>query len=185
MKKMMCILMAALLLAGCSGQQDQLDRAMTLRAELIASPVTFEAEINADYGDKNYSFCMECRAETDGTMTFSVTKPETIAGITGTLSGEGGELTFDKTALAFGLMADGQISPVAAPWVLMKTLRSGYLTSCTQEDDGLRVAIDDSYEEDALHLDIWLDDRDLPKTAEIYWQGRRLLTVQVTNFTFG
>lgn len=184
MKKIVWVLVALLLLSGCGDTKAQLDRAMTLRADLIAAPVTFDAEITADYGDKSYTFAMKCRAETDGTVSFEVTKPETISGITGSVGSEGGKLTFDNTALAFELMADGQLSPVSAPWVLMKTLRSGYLTSCTQEEDSLRVAIDDSYEEDALHLDIWLDSQDLPKYAEVYWQGRRLLTLTVSNFTY-
>lgn len=184
MKKLICALFTVVLLCGCADTEAQLDRAMELRAQLIASAVSFDAEITADYGDKSYTFTMKCASTTDGNVTFEVTKPSTIAGITGTVGADGGKLTFDDTALAFELMADGQFSPVAAPWVLMKTLRGGYLTSCTQEEDGLRVSIDDSYEEDALHLDIWLDGNDLPKYAEVYWQGRRLLAVTVSNFTY-
>lgn len=173
------------LLTGCTGKDELLDRAMTLRADLIAQDVSFDAQITADYGDETYTFSMHCRSMTNGDLTFEVTKPESIAGITGTVSTTGGKLTFDDAALAFELMADGQLSPVSAPWVLMKTLRSGYLTSVTEEEESLRVSIDDSYEEDPLHLDIWLGDNDLPKTAEIYWQGRRLLSVNVSNFTLG
>ncbi len=184
MKQILCAVLILVFLCGCGGQEDQLDRAMKLRADMLASAVTFDAKITADYGEKSYTFAMECRAETDGKLTFKVKKPETIAGISGSMGSDGGKLTFEGTALAFEMMADGQLSPVAAPWVLMKTLRSGYLTSCTQEEDSLRVAIDDSYEADALHLDIWLDGADLPKCAEIYWRGRRLLTVQVENFSY-
>lgn len=184
MKKLLCILVAALVLAGCAQQEARLDRAMQLRAKLLAATVQFDAEITADYGEVTYTFSMTCASGTDGAVSFQVTEPTGIAGITGTVDGEGGKLTFDDVALAFELMADGQFSPVSAPWILMKTLRGGYLTSCTQEGDYLRVAIDDSYEDDALHLDIWLDESDAPKTAEIYWQGRRLLTVTVTNFDY-
>ncbi len=184
MKKMLCVIMTVLLLSGCGSREGELDRAMKLRADMIASAVTFDAEITADYGEKRYTFSMACRGETDGKLSFTVKEPQTIAGISGTVSSQGGKLNFDTTALAFDLMADGQLSPVSAPWVLMKTLRSGYLTSCNPEGDGLRVAIDDSYKEDALHLDIWLDSRDLPKSAEIYWQGRRLLTISIENFTY-
>lgn len=183
MKKLFCILAAMLMLTGCTGKNEELERAMTLRAEMIAKIISFDAELTADYGDRSYCFSMNCRVDTKGDMTFTVIKPETIAGISGTVSGTGGKLVFEDTALAFQLMADGQISPVSAPWVLIKTLRSGYLTSCNMEADALRVAIDDSYEEDSLHLDIWLDADNVPKTAEIYWQGRRLLSVQVSNFT--
>ncbi len=38
----------------------------------------------------------------------------------------------------------------------MKTLRSGYITSAGMDGGRLRLTIDDSYEDDALHLDIWL-----------------------------
>ena len=48
--------------------------------------------------------------------------------------------------------------------------------------EDLRLAIDDSYEEDALHLEIWIGSDNAPKSAEIYWKGRRLLTVSVSNF---
>ena len=81
-------------------------------------------------------------------------------------------------------MADGQLTPVSGPWILMKALQSGYLTSCTQEGELLRIAVDDSYEDDALHLDVWLDNLDFPVRAEVFWKGRRLLTISVKNFTF-
>ena len=183
MKKAVCVLLAVFLMTGCTGKNEELERAMTLRAQMIAKIVSFDAEITADYGDQSYCFTLNCRVDTEGTLTFSVTSPESIAGISGTVAGSGGKLTFDTTALAFELMADGQITPVSAPWVLIKTLRGGYLTSCGMEGERLRVSIDDSYEEDALHLEIWLDENNVPTDAEIYWQGRRLLTVAVRNFT--
>lgn len=183
MKRILLVLLVTVLLTGCGDTDQQLDKAMELRAQMIAKTVSFDAGITADYGDKSYCFGMKCRVDTKGELTFEVTEPESIAGITGTVSGTGGKLTFDDTALAFGLMADGQLSPVSAPWVVVRTLRSGYLTSCTQEGEMLRLSIDDSYEDDALHLDIWLDAQNIPKTAEIFWQGRRLLSVTVANFT--
>ncbi len=155
---------------------------MNLRAKMIASDLAFDAKVTADYGDKSYTFSLNCKADTKGTLTFTVLEPASIAGITGQISANRGKLTFEDTALGFELMADGQISPVAAPWVLIQTLRSGYLTSCCREGELLRLSIDDSYEDDALHLDIWLDAGDIPKNADIYWQGRRLLTVEVENF---
>ena len=82
------------------------------------------------------------------------------------------------------MLADGQVSPVSGPWILMKTLRSGYLTSCGMEAGCIRVAIDDSYADDALHLDIWLDEKDLPKRGEILWKGRRILSLDIENFVF-
>lgn len=184
MKRIIPILLILVLLAGCAGARDTMDRAMALRSALLAKGAEFDAAVTADYGDKTYSFGMHCRMEAQGKVTFSVTAPETIAGITGTVSASGGKLTFDGNALAFTLLADGQVSPVSGPWLLMKTLRSGYLTSCGMEDGCLRIAIDDSYEDDALHLDVWLDESDCPKRGEILWKGRRILTVEIENFVF-
>lgn len=184
MKRMVAMLCIVVLLAGCTQKNDGLDRAMALRAKILAQAIEFETDITADYGDKTYTFSAKCSADSGGNLTFSVTKPETISGISGSVSASGGKLTFDGKALSFPLLADDQITPVSAPWVLVKTLRSGYLTSCGAEGNLLRLAIDDSYADDALHLDIWLDENDMPVRGEILWQGRRILSMEIKNFNF-
>lgn len=184
MKRFLCIFCFLVLLTGCAGSDDSMDRAMALRAKLLAQSAAFDAVITADYGDKTYSFGASCSVDTQGALTFTVAEPQTIAGITGSISATGGKLTFNDQALAFELLADGQVTPVSGPWILMNTLRSGYLTSCGLEDSRIRLAIDDSYEDDALHLDIWLDENDLPARGEILWQGRRILSIEVKNFKF-
>ena len=158
---------------------------MALRSRLLGSKSSFDVMVTADYGDEIYTFSMACQASVKGEVQFTVTEPKSIAGIAGSLSPEGGKLHFDEQVLAFPMMADEQFSPVSAPWILMKTLRSGYLTSAGQEGEYLRAAIDDSYAEDALHLDVWLDDGDLPVRAEVLWKGRRLLSMEVKNFQIG
>ncbi len=184
MKRIAVVLCVLLLLTGCSGKNQELDRAMNLRSKILAKAVSFDAQVTADYGNKSYTFTMNCKADNQGNLTFTVIEPELISGITGTVSATGGKLKFDDIALAFELMADGQFSPVSGPWILMKTLRSGYLTSCNREGDTYRISIDDSYNDDALHLDIWLSGDDIPIRGEIMWKGRRLLTIDVKNFTF-
>ena len=182
MKRIFSIFMLLIvILSGCAKSDDALDRAMALRSKMLSSGASFDAKIVADYGDRQHTFAMACSVDSQGNLTFTVTEPQSIAGITGKVSTNGGKLTYDDHVLSFGLLADGLVSPVSGPWVLMKTLRSGYLTSCTKEGDRLRVSIDDSYEADSLHLDVWLGDGDLPVNAEVFWQGRRLLSILVTN----
>ena len=183
MKKLAAVL-CVLFLMGCSGKRGELDRAMTLRANLLGSlGYSFDAEITADYGDKLHTFAMHCTGDNDGNVEFTVTKPETLSGLTGRVSSGDGELTFDDVALHFDLLADGQVSPISGPWILVKTLLGGYLTDCVQEEDLLHLQIDDSYEDDALHLDIWLNEENLPVQAEIYYDSRRIVTMAVSNFT--
>lgn len=180
MKKIGVWVVLLLFLAGCSGGSGEMDRAMELRGRLLkAERCSFNLEITADYGQELYRFAMACQSDKDGSVAFTVTEPETIAGISGRIQEEGGELIFDETALYFDLLTDDQLSPVSAPWILIRTLRSGYITSVCEEDPLLRMTVDDRFEEDALMLDIWLDEQDLPVSAEILYDGRRILTLNV------
>jgi hypothetical protein len=51
------------------------------------------------------------------------------------------------------------------------------------DGEQLRISIDDSYEENALHLDYWLGEGDLPVRCEIVYDDRRILSLEVSNFT--
>ena len=184
MKRGLFLLLVVLLLCGCASGAEQMDRALTLRGKIQQSEVTFDVELTADYGNKLYTFCMECHGDKLGNLKFKVTEPQSIAGITGSVSKDSGKLTFDDKVLAFDVLADGLISPVSGPWVMLETLRSGYLTSCAEEGELFRIAIDDSYQEKALHLDIWVDRENMPHQCEIFWQGRRLLSMKIKNFAF-
>lgn len=172
-----------ILLCGCAGGGDNLDRAMALRTKLLQSEgCQFSAVIAADYGQSLYSFELECEADDKGEVQFKVVQPQSIAGVTGRITGAGGKLIFDDQAVAFPLLADDQFSPVSAPWILLKTLRGGYLSSCGMQDGALVLSIDDRYEENALQLDIFLNAEDLPQGADVYWKGQRCLSLEVKNF---
>ncbi len=174
-------LLMLLFLPGCDASRE-IERGMALRSTLLRSEVSFDAGITADYGTQSHTFRMHCQFDETGDLTFEVTQPEDIAGITGNIREEGGELTFDDTLLQFELLTDDQLSPISAPWILMKTLRSGYLTAAGEEGELLRLTIDDSYEEDALKLDVWLNGENQPVSADILYDGLRILSVQVENF---
>lgn len=183
MKKATTLLLLTILLTGCSSGGKAMERCLKLRTTLLAAPsCTFEADITADYGDKLQSFTLQCEADEEGTVTFTVVKPQSIAGITGMVDGSDGKLTFDETVLYIPLLTDGQLTPVAAPWLLLKTLRSGYIAAVGQDAGGLLVSIDDSYDEDALRLDIRLDATDTPTRAEVTYRERKILSLEVRNF---
>jgi len=173
------------LFAGCTNSGGAVDRAVVLRNSVLESKgCQFRTMITADYGEDIYVFSMECKTDREGNLTFSVLEPASIAGITGKITGSGGAITFDGKVLAFQTMADGQITPVCAPWVFMKALRSGYLKDCMETDGGFQISIDDSYEADALRLNIQIDTENRPKAAEVFWQGRRVLVLAVEDFMY-
>ena len=183
MKKSILLILFFLLLSGCHRKPDEIQIAMELRSKLLQSDQChFAANILADYGDKIHEFSMDCIADSNGNMTFTVLRPDSISGITGQLSKDGGKLTFDDVALHFGLMADEQISPISAPWILITTLQGGNIISACTEDGMIRLSIDDSYEEETMRLDIWLDEEKKPACADILYAGRRILSIDVANF---
>ena len=171
------------MLSGCASENRELERGMELRSRLLkGAGCRFRVEITADYGDELYTFSADCETNASGDMSFCITAPESISGITGTVSEEGAGLTFDGTVLCFPQMADDQVTPVAAPWLLVKTLRGGYLRLAGMEDDLLRLTIDDSYEDEALQLDIWLNEQDAPIRGEIMYGGRTIVSMLVKDF---
>lgn len=182
--RLAAILGVLLLLSGCKGSSDALERAVSLRNRVLDSNgCSFSATVTADYGEQIYIFKMDCKTDREGNVTFAVVEPATIAGITGKITGTGGAITFDDKVLAFQTIADGLVTPVSAPWLLIKTLRSGYLKDAAITNTGLEISIDDSYAEKSLQLRIRTAE-DLPSSAEIFWQGRRILTVIVEEFSF-
>lgn len=172
-----------LLLIGCSADDTDMNRALALREQLLISSCSFDTQITVDYGDAIYTFGMYCNSDPQGNVSFSVTDPATLCGISGMLTANGGRLIFDETALAFPMLAEGEVSPVSTPWLFLTALRSGYISSVGMEDALLRLTVNDTYAEDSLQLDIWLDATNVPQYAQITWRGRRVLSMQVSSFS--
>ncbi len=184
MRRFIVIVIVLMMLTGCSSSDVAQDRAMLLRKNVLEKDCTFDAVMTADYGDVIFEFRMACSADKDGNMNFTVLQPESISGITGNFTASGGKLTFDDEVLAFEMLADGQLSPVSAPWMMIRTLQSGYMDAYGVDEEGLRLQIYDSYRDEALQLDIWTNRNDIPVRAEIVYSGRRILSIDVENFVF-
>jgi hypothetical protein len=181
MKRM--VLLVLVFLVGCSGPDPCMEAALDLRTRCLgAQTVRFQARICADYIDTLECFTLECTFDQGGGMAFSVQEPEDIGGIRGTVSENAGSVEFDGTVLAFPLLAEGRLSPVAAPWVLIKAIREGAILAAGYEGDMLRLTIDDSYADNALTVDVWLEDGTV-EGAEIFWEGRRCVTMTLDDFS--
>lgn len=184
-KRLLTSLLFVSFLFGCSNHDAGVDSAMSMRNKILSSNgCSFLAEITADYGDNTQTFTLSCEADAQGNLKFAVVLPETISGISGTIDETGGKIKFDEAMLGFPLLADGQLSPVSAPWVLIRSLRSGYIVACGADESLFRATIHDSYSDDALQLEVWFDRNLAPVRGEIIYDGRRILTVTVSNFIF-
>lgn len=183
MKRFLAVLFFFVFLTGCASTDDAMDNAMGLRKKISNSEnCSFECTVTADYADKIFSFVLKCIFDGQGGMKFTVLEPESISGITGNVDSSGGNLTFDDQVLMFPMLADGYISPVCAPWLLVKSLRGAYIHSAIDTEEGAHIVCHDSFGEETLQMEIWADDSGNPKDAEILWKGRRILTLAVRNF---
>ena len=153
MRKLLLLLLP-LWLCGCGPAQ--VEPGLELRERIVENGCAFRAEITADYGDSLSSFTLDCQGNPDGSLLFTVAAPEGIEGIRGTLASGTGKLQYEDKALGFPLVSEGLLSPVSAPWVLYRGLRSGNLLSSGKEGALTRLTLDDSFQEDALRLDVGL-----------------------------
>lgn len=178
------LLIFAFVLTGCIPENEQLDKAMLLRESLQKSKgCSFRAVITADYGETLHTFTLACTADALGSLNFQVKEPDSIFGIAGSITKDGGTITFDGKALAFPLLADDQLSPVCAPWVFLHTLLGGYISGCGKDGEYSRITLDDTYCGETLQSDIWLDASDCPVRCEILYKGKRILSLDVRDFT--
>ena len=180
MKRLLPLLMV--FLVGCAGPDPAMDAALDLRSRCLSSPqVEFWVQIYADYISQVEEFTLDC-AQNGETLSFRVAAPEDIGGICGTVRGSEGSVRFDDAMLAFPLMADGRLSPLSGPWVVMKAIRTGNILAAGREGELIHLVIDDSYEENALTVDLWLDGGAVSQ-AEVAWEGRRCLAMTFDGFS--
>ena len=183
MIRCVAVLLIACILSGCGIKDDFLDQALELREKIIVSDgCTFETTITADYGDMLYTFQMDCIVDSEKNVMFTVTAPETISGVTGMISKDSSELTFDDTALAFPILADDQLTPVCVPWVFVNALTSGYISGCSKEAIGFCLYIDDNIVERPLHLEVFLDETLNPYRVDLFWNQQRVISADIHNF---
>ncbi len=184
MKRVMVLVLSLLLLTGCGGTKNTQDKLLQLREKLSQEPCGFTCHISADFGSSTYDFTLDCGFDTAGNMDFTVKQPDTISGITGHVAASGGNLTFDDKAVAFSMLAEGELTPISAPWLMMKGLRSGYLSAWAQEKEGILLTVDDSFHGEEIQFRILLSDDLVPISAEILKEGSCVLSLRVDSFRY-
>ena len=133
-------MMTLVLLTACGGTaagDPAEELALTIRGEYAAlSTWTAQAEITADYGQRVYEYAVA--AEFDGAQTrLTLTAPDTVAGLTAVLTENSGALEFDGLWVETGPLDPEGLTPAAALPALVETARTGYITACRLEEDGL------------------------------------------------
>lgn len=171
-----------LLLCGCAGVKPKLDEAMEFRsALLLAETCSFTAEVTADFGQSVEEFTLACQADDAGDLDLCVLAPESIAEISARVTQEGGKVTYEGMQLEFGLMANDNVAPIAAPALAFAAWRGAYIVSAGTDEDGYRVTYQKDYDNKALIVDTWYKNK-VPICAEVCYNNRRILKLTISDF---
>ena len=180
------LLIASVLISmnACAKPVSEASPAAEFRAALVnAGGCTFRTEVTADFGDTVQSFTLDCGVDADGETELTVVSPASIAGITATVTESAGTITYDGMAMDFGLLADGQIAPAAAPALVAECWLRAYICSAGQENELYRVTYENGYDEKTLTVDTWFENG-LPISAEVCYNQQRILRLVLTDFAY-
>ena len=174
------------MLTGCRASGGAMQQALQLRTELLqAGGCRYAADVSVSYDDVRFDFTLDCVCGADGAARMTIRAPQTLAGIAAELEGSSARVKFEDTAVAFGLMADGNLAPMQLPQLFVQALCADYISSAGQEGDAVRVTYLHGYDDDELTVDVWLSGALMPDYAEVSYQGQMLAAMTITDFTPG
>lgn len=145
-----------------------------------AGSCSFTADVTANYGDRVYAFVLACRYE-NGEAQLEVLEPKTIAGIRAETSQNGTELIFESVELEFGQLANGFVSPVAVPWLLVQCWVEEYIAYAGADGELERVTYLRGYNDEELVVDTWFHGN-TPVYAEVVHDGVRCVSIEIHDF---
>ena len=167
-----------MLLSACSAKRPA-QPPLTFRTALLQS-----GGITADYGESAASFTLDCVFSPETGASVTVTEPESIAGIQAQVKDTAASVSYDGMQLGLGSLANGNLAPLAAPYVLGQCWAGEYIDSTGTEDGLLRTTYRMGYEEKELVVDTWFSQEPLaPVRAELSFEGRMVLRADISAFS--
>lgn len=186
MKKMVLILLIIGVLAGCSGkelEESQVGETYQEREGFVA-----EATIVANLGDYAMTYTVEYKHQKNGEDTQTILKPEEIAGIAMTLTGEEEGLTvsYEDTVLETAMPDRKGLTPVDGIYYLISQLRAGYPSAIGEEkfneQDVTHITYQEMAEDGELRYEVYLEEDQKLHYAEVYAADEMILQITATNF---
>lgn len=182
----MILLLAAL--AGCGGAPADGQAVREHFTQLAGLEANLK--ILSDLGQSVLEYQVEYVYNKEDNDAFTITAPESLAGIGGTIAGTDSAaftLQYDGLALDDAMPQRTGLTPADAFFCLLDDLRTGEPTQCwTERVNGeplfvLRYAWQD--EDGKTEKQVWLEEKTLRLVcAELYADGTRVLQILVTDY---
>ena len=167
MKRIVILPLCLLLLCGGCGKKSSAAANIQEQYSRVAT-AQMEAEVTFHTPQEDRSFMLQCTF-TPEESTVTVTAPETVKGVTATVSGEELTIAYDGAVLSAGSV--GRFGPVNALPCLLQAIGNGYLLEegreTLEDADCYRLTLDATAGDTPLKCTVWLDAETLlPRYAE-------------------
>lgn len=182
------MLLLAAVLCGCGGSGAD-GEAVRAHFDALSG---FEAHLKilSDLEQSVLEYEMDYSYNKEDVDSFTITAPESLAGIGGTIAGEDSAsvtLQYDGLSLDDAMPQRTGLTPADAMFCLLDDLRKGEPAQIWSESASgtelvaLKYAYDS--EDGKIEKQVWLTEDGLqPVCAELYADGARVLTIQVTAY---
>ena len=110
--------------------------------------------------------------------------PESVAGITAQVSGEGLALSYGDAALELELLTETGMAPVAVLPSMISALLEGHLQSTSTRSHGeTDCIVGEFFADDGLTVSLWFQERDLvPVYGELWENGVRVAWCEISDW---
>lgn len=188
MKKLFgCLLSLTLLLTACGGNAgaDRAAEVQTLYADLQG----YAAEVKVDIPREDETLHYTLSLTKDGdARSARVLAPDALRGVTAHIDGETLTLEYDGAVLDAGTL-NPKVSALSCVPLLLRTFPESYITAQSierfGEQDALRVCFETDCGGEKLGCVVYFSEENAPLYAEIAENGKIILFVEFTDFTFG
>ena len=153
-------LMIPLLLTGCGARRDAENWKAFAETVGTAERISFHAEITAHWEDSSASFGADV-ARAGGETHITLTAPETVSGITVRAKDDAGR--------------SETLSPCGAPQRMLAALTQGTMEYCASSSAAFTGP-------DGESATLWRDETGALTGAEVTRDGRKILTLEITDW---
>ena len=173
------------MLSGCGGTAG----AESVRAHFEAlDAAEAQIELMSELGDSVLEYQMDYVYDREGNDQFTITAPESLAGIGGTIAGTDSAqftLQYDGLSLDDAMPQRTGLTPADSLFCLLNDLRTAQPVQIWSESasgtDFLVLRYEGEDEDGTVEKQVWLTEQDMqPAYAELYADGSRVLTIRVT-----
>ena len=191
MRKLFCcalMIITFFLFSGCGGNNlDQIVVNLTEQYQSIQQ-ISAQAKVTADYGDRIVNFVLQYETGENGQHRVTVKEPESISGISATISEDLLSLHYENIVLASGNFSGLELSPMSVLPLVLSEIQSSFPSSYRLLSRDGKECVSLTYQaqmQDLSTEQITVFDKNtlFPLETAFYVEGHQVLTASFEQFS--